>query len=275
MPSYASLMVSVGLDPAAAGRVELSADLADRLNARLIGAAAAQLYVPVYGGKHPTLHAELIKDEQQLMSKAFEEAEALFRKKAGSCGDAEWRSAVGMPVEFLARQARAADLVVVGRHGPGDVWDHRLGISPGDLLMELGRPMLLVPPHVDRLAASRVVVAWKDTREARRAVWDGLPLLQAAEEVFVAVVGEDGSEGEDGAPDVAAFLTRHGVASAAVLRPGVEISVAHTLQSTAEPRGADLIVTGAYGHSRLREWVFGGVTRDLLDQTNLCCLMSR
>ena len=274
MPSYASLMVSVGLDPAAADRIELSADLAGRWKARLIGAAAAQLYVPVYGGKHPILDAELIKDEQQLMSKAFEEAEALFWKMAGS-GDGEWRSAVGTPVEYLAGQARAADLVIVGRRGPEDVWDHRLGILPGDLLMELGRPMLIVPPHVDRLAASRVVVAWKDTREARRAVWDSLPLLQAAEEVFVVVVGEGGSEGEDGAADVAAFLTRHGVASAAVLRPGFEINVARTLQRTAEQQGADLIVSGAYGHSRLREWAFGGVTRDLLSGTSLCCLMSR
>ena len=275
MPSYASLMVSVGLDPAAANRIELSAALADRWKARLIGVAAAQLYVPVYGGKHPTVHAELIKDEQQLMSKAFEEAEALFRKTAISCGGGEWRSAVGAPVEYLAGQARAADLVVVGRRGPEDTWDHRLGISPGDLLMELGRPMLIVPPHVDRLAASRVVVAWKSTREARRAVWDSLPLLRAAEKVFVVVVGEESSEGEDGAADVAAFLTRHGVASAAVLRAGFEVRVAHTLQRTAEQEGADLIVAGAYGHSRLREWAFGGVTRDLLNGTSLCCLMSR
>ena len=198
MPSYASLMVSVGLDPAAAGRIGLAAALADRLDARLIGAAAAPLNVPVYGGRHPTLDAELIKEEQQLMGKAFEEAEALFWKTSGSRG-AEWRSAVGTPAQYLAGQARAADLVIVGRRGLDDAWDYRFGISPGDLLMELGRPILIVPPLMDRLALSRVVVAWKDTREARRAVWDSLPLLAAAEKVFVVVVGEEGSDGEDGA----------------------------------------------------------------------------
>ncbi|MBV9116248.1 MAG: universal stress protein, partial [Acetobacteraceae bacterium] len=177
----------------------------------------------------------------------------------------------------LISQARAADLVVVGRPGPDDALDPRLRVPPGPLLMGLGRPVLLAPPRVERLSAARVVVAWKDTRETRRAVLDGLPLVRTAEAVFVVVVGEgeSGGEGRDGAADVAAYLARHGAASATVLRPEPGGSVADTLQQTARREGADLIVAGAYGHSRLRQWVFGGVTRDLLGNASICCLLSR
>lgn len=277
MASYASLMVSVDLDPVATDRIRLAGALAGRFGARLIGVAAAPAYVLLYGGMSPTAHARLVEDERRRVGEALDEAQALFERTVQSRAATEWRPAVEVPVDHLLGQARAADLVVVGRHGPADTLDQRFGVLPGRILMELGRPVLLVPPWVDRLFASRIVVAWKETREARRAVWDALPFLQTAEQVFIVVVGEEDQEnqGREGAADVAAYLTRHGAASATVLRRELELSVARTLQRTAEREGADLIVAGAYGHSRLREWVFGGVTRDLLDDTAVCCLMSR
>ena len=277
MPPYASLMVAVDLDPAATERVKLASSLADRFGARLVGVAGASAFAPLYHDMSPVAHARLVEDEWRRAGEALERAQALFRAAAGSRDGVEWRAAAGEPVDHLISQARAADLVVVGRPGPDDALDPRLRVPPGPLLMGLGRPVLLAPPRVERLSAARVVVAWKDTRETRRAVLDSLPLVRTAEAVFVVVVGEGegGGEGRDGAADVAAYLARHGAASATVLRPGPGGSVADTLQRTAQREGADLVVAGAYGHSRLRQWVFGGVTRDLLGSASICCLLSR
>jgi len=132
--------------------------------------------------------------------------------------------------------------------------------------------MLMVPPRTEHLSAQRIVIAWKDTCEARRAVWDGLPLLKRAEEVFVVAVGRDATG--QGAADVSAYLSCHGVTSRAVTRPDADATVADVLLRMVEDEGADLIVCGAYGHSRIREWIFGGVTYDLLNGASVPCLMS-
>jgi nucleotide-binding universal stress UspA family protein len=114
-------------------------------------------------------------------------------------------------------------------------------------------------------------VAWKDTREARRAVWDALPLLREAEEVLMIAVGDSAKEA--GALDVQEHLDQHGV-KAKVLHAHRDIPVADELIRLAEEQGVDLIVSGAYGHSRTREWILGGVTRELLDHAPVCCLMA-
>jgi nucleotide-binding universal stress UspA family protein len=131
--------------------------------------------------------------------------------------------------------------------------------------------MLLVPPGVDQLLAQNIVVCWSDSREARRAVADSLPFLKQAKDVSVISIATD----ERGAKDVSAYLRGHGVASSSYVRPITRgSSAADELVQVARQQGADLFVCGAYGHSRAREWAFGGVTRDLLDHSPLCCLMS-
>jgi nucleotide-binding universal stress UspA family protein len=147
-----------------------------------------------------------------------------------------------------------------------------MGVAAGALLMEVGRPVLVAPPGIERLAAKRVVVAWKDTREARRAVHDALPFLTRADEVLVAVVGPDADR--EGAEDVAAYLSDHSVAVTTHLLRSPEVSAADEILRFAGREEADLVVMGAYGHSRLREWIFGGATRDVLQTTPVCCLMS-
>jgi nucleotide-binding universal stress UspA family protein len=145
-----------------------------------------------------------------------------------------------------------------------------MSVDGGDLVMDAGRPVLFVPPSVNHLSAKRVVVAWKDTREARRAVWDSMPFLKRAAEVSVVAIDSE----DAGARDVAAYLGCHGVLATVLTRPETEIAAAVKIIHIAQQEGADLIVCGAYGHSRAREWAFGGVTRDLLDGSPLCCLMA-
>ena len=127
-----------------------------------------------------------------------------------------------------------------------------------------------------RLAAARVLIAWKDTREARRAVQSALPFLRVAEQVTMLEIADEALKEAALAhlDDLEVYLGRHRikVSGKAVLR--AVGSVSEQLKRTARNDGADLIVAGAYGHTRLGEWIFGGVTRDLLRTTEVCCLFS-
>jgi nucleotide-binding universal stress UspA family protein len=143
-------------------------------------------------------------------------------------------------------------------------------------VLRAGRPVLLVPDTVAALPLRRVVVAWKDTRESRRAMRDALPFLQQAKEVLLVEVGENESESQakKNLADVGAYLVRHRVIVAAEVWRRPRRPVATELLDVVEKEKADLIVAGGYGHSRLGEWIFGGVTRELLTASPVCCLLS-
>jgi nucleotide-binding universal stress UspA family protein len=121
-----------------------------------------------------------------------------------------------------------------------------------------------------------VLVAWKDTREARRAVCDALPLLHKAAEVIIVELAErdaDRAAAKTRVDDVAAWLVRRGI-NAAAIAAKVLIGVSAQIDLIAQDEGADIIVAGAYGHTRFSEWVFGGVTRELLRRGKRCALLS-
>lgn len=266
-----NIMVSVDLGAAAADRVQMAAGLAERFEARLTGVAARPILGPMPVGD--MLEVERVwAAEERLADDQLAEAKALFERKAGQAPRTEWRSARADPLAYLDKQARAADVVVVGRQGPADGDPGLMAAPTGALLMEVGRPVLVVPPGIELLAARRIVVAWKDTREARRAVHDALPFLTRADEVHVAVVGPDANR--EGTEDLAAYLSGHSVTVTTHLLRNPEIGAADEIRRFAGREEADLVVMGAYGHSRLREWMFGGATRDVLRTTPICCLMS-
>jgi nucleotide-binding universal stress UspA family protein len=270
--SYASLMVPIHLGGDAEGPIKLATSLADRFTSRLIGVAAAEIVVPYYGDSTEAATALLVENARRTASYDITEAETLFRRIAGSNSTIEWRSSLTEPRGFILSQSRAADLLVLGRQGPDDADRGRMAVSANNLVMDLGRPILLVPPQVEYLSARHIVVAWKDTREARRAVWDALPFLVRAELVCVASVGPEANE--QGIADVCSYLSEHHVAARPVSRGGDIVSETHEIIDIAQQQGADLIVAGAYGHSRMREWLFGGMTSELLDTAPLCCLIS-
>jgi nucleotide-binding universal stress UspA family protein len=149
-------------------------------------------------------------------------------------------------------------------------------LDPGGAILKMGRPTLVVPAEVETLRAEHVVIGWKDTREARRAVRDALPLLQQATRVtIVEACGRDEERTALGRlDDVTNYLTYHGVKGGARVMLQREGSGADQLVQIAQEERADMLVTGAYGHSRLGEWIFGGMTRELLATSPICCLMS-
>jgi len=282
MMGYAALMVHADPDAAAEARIRLAADLADRFDAALIGFASGAVMpapgnVPILA---PSVVVEVFEAEPQRLeaelSAAHERFRAVVAEREGR--RTGWRSFLDHPVQALAREARAADLLVLGRDREALKQEPYRAVDVGDALMQAGRPILVVPPAVSALDARRILVAWKDAREARRAVADALPLLTRAEEVLVLEVtrgdAEEGEQARRRVEDVAALLARHGATARGEAVEQRGRAVADELLLAAERHGADLIVAGGYGHARLREWAFGGVTRDLLARSTKCCLLS-
>jgi nucleotide-binding universal stress UspA family protein len=181
----------------------------------------------------------------------------------------------GSLADFIADEARAADLIVTGRDMGPKLLDQTRRVHIGDLVMRAGRPVLLVPQGVTQLKLRTVYIGWKESREARRAVADALPLLKSAQTVTVVQVGSQEAQlsNQKGLADVAAWLGRHGIAATpqAIAKSGTEAGYLH---AELLERKCDLLVAGAYGHARLSEWIFGGVTQDVLLDPDFCVLFS-
>lgn len=272
--TFTSILVHVEPGVTASHRVEVATRLARAFEAKLIGLGAETIdAIPAADPFMGYVTAEWISMAHEQVDADLKNAEAAFRRDAAGV-ETEWRRVQDFPSHALARCARAADLVVVGVGGGGGSSYRRA--DPADVVMACGRPVLVTPEHGPHLHAKTIVIAWKDTREARRAVADAMPFLKRADEVIVQAVCSD-DQLETAAfqtNDVVAALKRHGVNA----RPNV--STAHSegvtgeIQRIADLNGADLIVAGAYGHSRAAEWAFGGVTRDLLIDPKRYVLMS-
>jgi nucleotide-binding universal stress UspA family protein len=272
--TYATLMVHVDVEGQLGSRVSIAADLAGRLKAHLIGISAlAPMSVTL---------AEVAKVDPAPTESHLQDMKSLLDLKgrqfcaavAGSDPRAEWRSALDFPADVLVQEARAADLVIVGKSGEEP--DPFRALDPGSLVLKAGRPVLVVPRSVTSLTPRHAVIAWKDVREARRAVCDALPLLRLAETVMVVAVSEAGTadRAQQQVRDVAGYLTRHRIKIVAErIRPS-DVSVTDALLRVVRDENIDLLVAGAYGHSRLGEWAFGGVTRELLARSPVCCLFS-
>ena len=271
---YASLLVHLDLEPSNDSRLQIAGQLATRFNAKVIGVTASDPHPAVYA--QGIVASGLIAQERQFLESQMEAAEQRFKSAMESFSvKCEWRQAFEQPAAFIARQSRAADLVITGIGRREILTDPRYVLDPSELVLQIGRPLLIVPPAVQDLSAKRVVVGWKNTRESRRAIWDSLPLLRAAEEVVVATVCEGDAEAAAAASlnDVLGWLQLHHVS--AVKRVLIsEGDASDALAAIVSDELADLLVSGAYGHSRLGEWIWGGVSQKLLTSSEVCCLMA-
>jgi nucleotide-binding universal stress UspA family protein len=271
--SHASILVYVDAGEEADAAVRVAAALADRFNAMLIGLSALELRPPVVtnGFVLPeTVEADIERIRAKLADKGI-----WFRSLAGADRrKLEWRSLLDLPVDALAREARCADLIVIRRARRST--DAYGTLDPGGAVLKVGRPVLVVPDEIDTLRGEHVVIGWNDRREARRAVQDALPFLHEAERVTIVEICDHGEEdaAQRRMDDLARYLARHRISGGPRIILHQHGSGAAALIKLAQEEGADLLVTGAYGHSRLGEWIFGGVTRDLLATSPISCLMS-
>jgi nucleotide-binding universal stress UspA family protein len=272
--TYATILVHAEPGLASSHRVEAAALLARSLDARLIGLGAETFDPAPYSGAFMGYAGgEWVGLVQEQITKNLTAAEAAFRRDAAGA-ETDWRTIEDYPHRALTNTAHAADLIVVSPKGErGDLQS----ADPADVVMAAGRPVLVVPEGRSHLVGMNVVVAWKNTPECRRALTDALPFLQRADQVIVvAVVKPDTADiATFETDDVVANLKRHGVEARPVVTSIDHASVEDEIERVAGLNGADLIVAGAYGHSRLREWAFGGVTDSFLHRPRCFVLLSR
>ncbi|HVI61970.1 MAG TPA: universal stress protein [Bradyrhizobium sp.] len=271
--SFTTMMVHLDVERDCEQRVQLALALADRFQAALIGVAGLALR-PAFAAGGVVVYCQPTEHECRAASARLDDIGKKFREQGQHLKEVEWRTALELPYEFVSRETRAADLIIVGaRHTGGNMQDLA---DPGVILLRAGRPVLVAPDTVAPLQLRRVVVAWKDTRECRRAVRDALPFLQRAKEVLLVGIGD--GEAESNAKktlsDVAEYLLRHRVAAVHDVWRQARGPVAGELLRLVQDEKADLIVAGGYGHSRLGEWLFGGVTHELLASSPVCCMLS-
>lgn len=256
-------------------------EVAGAFQAHLIGLSVTPPIVIVPAGMPGTPETIVVDEHCQAYRKENPEIRAAF--EAASRGQsllAEWRE-VDAGTKSVAdvgmEHAHAADLVVASQtdrkwaaSGHLDIADH--------LVMGSGRPVLIIPNEgTQREFGKKILVAWNSRREAARAVFDAMPLLQRANEVkciWINPQSEDATPRDVPAADICVALARHGVKCEAAEAVRPRTNVGRTLLAHARDCGADLLVMGCYGHSRLREFVLGGASEHILNHMTIPVLMS-
>lgn len=272
---YHDILLHLTDDERSREKTATALSLAKRFDARITAVYTLpfpqQLY---YMGEYvPPSFFELQREE------AGQKAEAIrnqFEQDARHAGvAAEWVVSQELPIDVLPRLGATCDLVVVGQPNPDlDRGRTETGRLPADLALALGRPVLVVP-YIGHYPSpgDTVMVAWNGTREAARAVHDALPLLKTARSVTVFCIDPDPARSESAAA-LAKHLLHAGIVAKVKHTLSADVSVGDVLLSALADAGTDLLVMGAYGHNRLRETVFGGVTATLLNSMTVPVLLS-
>jgi nucleotide-binding universal stress UspA family protein len=280
------ILVHLDEGPRSATRLKVAVDLARRHKAHLTGIFVsdipgsdlfygAGMPFAAGGGLDQMVNALRAEANSRADAVANEFHDALRREGL----EGEWRMVEGDTVALLALHARYADITILGQ--PNNEEPYK-GPTPDAVLVNVmlasGRPVLAVPyaGRFERIG-EHALIAWNASREATRAVNDALPLLRESKAVTVLAVNpRRGIEGHGDVPaaDIALHLARHGVKAEAAHTVATDISEGDAILSYAADLGADLIVSGGYGHSRAREMVFGGVTRTLLQEMTVPMLLS-
>ncbi len=275
MAAISILMACMRSDRSNAHLLSVVADMAQRFSAAVIGVAARQpstYSAMMAGGPGEPPGHDLEKFRERAAA-----TEAEFRSALSMVEDLQWRSGMtaGPPSQHVADEARGVDVIVAAAESSEGILAPPPEIDVSDLLMRAGRPVLIAPAGAAGLKLRQALVCWKDTPEARRAVAEALPILKASKAVdVVELVHEREIEAaRRRLSDVGDWLARHGVEAKCTASRLNGAEAAH-LAAIANDVEADLIVAGAFGHGRLHEWVFGGVTRDLLLRPDRCTLAS-
>jgi len=275
------LLVLLDSGVASRERMALAAGLAERFAAHLVGlyplpVANAPRYLGYYD---PSLLDPLFRELREQAQQGCDKEREAFEHAASLRGlSAEWRVVDAWAESDPALHARYADLTILGQLNPDGGDTELMRPRPEHATLASGRPILVVP-YAGRYetVGRRVLIGWSATREAARAVNDAMPLLAGAEIVTVLTI--DAREGPDAhgelpGADISLHLARHGVKAEIERTVSAGIPAGDVLLSRAADLGADLLVIGAYGHSRVRELLLGGVTRSILQSMTLPVLMS-
>lgn len=261
--AWRSILVHVQPEIEARPRLFAAANLAQRLDATLIGVGAEMIPPMAMSDPYGLMSGDFIGALSDALQSNLAAAQKAFESDS-SGATRQWIGLQDRPADAIERLARGADLIVAGG-SPLKDHDASRWADPAELVIKAGRPVLVVPPTGGQLSADVIVVAWKDSREARRALADAMPLLVGAEDVVMVEAAETDIELIEAHHDsLLAHLRRHGVAARSRIVQAKSDEAVEVLHEQRRAAGGDLIVAGAYGHTRFGEWVFGGVTADLL-----------
>lgn len=272
-----TILVHIDAGKRCPARIEVAIGLARQYDAHLIGLnALTAVELPGYmlagvGG------ASIDEIRKRNTDKLTAEAKAAFSKAMSAAGltTAEWRASGRDAVDAVTLHGRYADLIVIGQPWAED----SSGVGSGfaeRIVLEAGRPVLMIP-YAGNFGAvgKRIFVGWNGSRESTRAVTDAIPFLQQAESVQIIVINpQAGEHGAMPGSDIALYLARHGVNVEVFMDNAEQKDVGNEILSRAADFGADLIVMGAYGHSRFREMVMGGASRTVFDTMTVPVLLS-
>jgi nucleotide-binding universal stress UspA family protein len=268
---YKTILVHLQLGYPHDALLQLAGRLAARHGAALTGVAVSQPMQALVGDGcvEPVLISDDLAREMALCERSF--YAALGDRPSGLqwLSNSDCASLSG----FVADAARAADLILTDAP-PAVFFDAQRQVNMGDVLMRAGRPLLLTPPTARPLLFQHALLAWDDGRQCRRAATDALSLLQDCARVSVAQLTPRDGEAATTLQlnDVVAWLATHGIdATPLALRGSGD---PHQIAAIANDHACDLVVAGAYGHSRVREWALGGVTRALLAQQHVSVLLA-
>jgi nucleotide-binding universal stress UspA family protein len=277
MSSYKTIVVHLADERRAARLLGVAARLAAQHDAHLIGLFVA---LPDVVSSPFGVGKGLIEKGKATIRQRAKEIEAIFEASGPGLGlKKEWRYVEPgrrAAVDVLLAHVRSADLIIASQNDL-DWYDSLLMEYPVDLLLQSGRPVLFVPNTGEfGDIGARVLLAWNDRREAARAAFDALPLLERAKDVRVLWVNPETEAGTGDVPtvEIVETLARHGVRCTAAVTRGSDQSVGTELLNQVSDNGASLLVMGGYGHKRFREYVFGGATREILRHMTVPVLMS-
>jgi nucleotide-binding universal stress UspA family protein len=276
--SYKTILVHLNDERRVAGLIDAATQLGQRYNAHVIA-----LYVmpPIptfgptaFGAGYIQAGLKTFRDEADRVHKAFEEA------SRGRPIVPEWRlvePGERTVADCIIEQGRCSDLIIIGQRDRSFDFSSVLDV-PERIVIESGRPVLVIP-NAGRFPSigERVTVAWNTRREATRAIFDALPLLKEAKRVRIVWVNpqsEAATSRDLPGAEIGSTLARHGVKCEVATAVSGEISVGDVILSGLTDDAADLLVMGAWGHSRMRELVFGGATRHILEHMTVPVLMS-
>lgn len=273
------VLVQAGVDKNAEQRAKIAADLAARFDADVTGvfltpAAPSVFLAAGLEGAPPAAVLKDLTESHRRTVTANARAAKTTLEGAAPGRAVGWREVDGASPGELIEAARAADLLIM----PGPPDNTREGVfAPADTVaLGAGGPVIAVPDTSSATSVGRsILVAWNGSRESARALRDALPLLTRADQVAGLIVDHP-DDARDGEAALEAFLRRHGCRSVSVQRlpAGGQPPSEVILQHAAHVVQADLIVMGLYGHSRLREFILGGVSREMLDDSPIPLLLS-
>ena len=278
--TYHTILVYLTDQNSASHVLDAAIALAKKNDSHLIGLHIVPTY-PSFANVGMELSVEIhaaqktmMETDEKIMSDIFENA------TRNQSINVEWRCMTVdsfMLLDTVIEHCRCVDLVICGQSDPSNSLESDTAISE-KILLETGRPVLLIPYAGNHeYAGEHITVAWNASREATRAVFDAMPFLSEAKDVNLLWINPQAVNGRDTdtpGSEIATCLARHGVNAVAGHSISGSMSISNELLSRMADSGSDMLVMGGYGHSRFREFIFGGATSDILKSMTVPVLMS-